>query len=151
MVGNWEGLKTVFKFIDKNGNATISISDMKVRLLYKAERDLNSFELFVKHELNNLFFSFLCLGSFKYHEVSNVWRRQTWSVSKIWPTTKWKVGETTDKKRMRKKRYFMLESVQYSKWNWSSISKKIRALYTYYFFCYGIYRILTSCSCHFYL
>lgn len=29
VVGNWEGLKTVFKFIDKNGNATISISDMK--------------------------------------------------------------------------------------------------------------------------
>lgn len=56
MVGNWEGLKTVFKFIDKNGNATISISDMKVRLLYKAERELNSFELFVKHELNNLYF-----------------------------------------------------------------------------------------------
>lgn len=51
MVGNWEGLKTVFKFIDKNGNATISISDMKVRLLYKAERDLYRFELFVKHEI----------------------------------------------------------------------------------------------------
>nr|XP_022343345.1 EF-hand calcium-binding domain-containing protein 6-like isoform X2 [Crassostrea virginica] len=29
VIGNWEGLKTVFKFIDKNGSATISISDMK--------------------------------------------------------------------------------------------------------------------------
>ncbi|XP_056013597.1 EF-hand calcium-binding domain-containing protein 6-like isoform X9 [Ostrea edulis] len=29
MLGNWEGLKTVFKFIDKNGSSTISISDMK--------------------------------------------------------------------------------------------------------------------------
>lgn len=56
MVGNWEGLKTVFKFIDKNGNATISISDMKVRLLYKAERDLNSFELFEKHEIKHSVF-----------------------------------------------------------------------------------------------
>lgn len=58
MFGNWEGLKTVFKFIDKNGNATISISDMKVRLLYKAERDLNSFELFVKHEIRQSVFLF---------------------------------------------------------------------------------------------
>lgn len=56
MVGNWEGLKTVFKFIDKNGNTTISISDMKVRLLYKAERDLNSFELFEKHEIKQSVF-----------------------------------------------------------------------------------------------
>jgi hypothetical protein len=30
IVGNWEGLKTVFKFIDKNGCSTISVSDMKV-------------------------------------------------------------------------------------------------------------------------
>ncbi|XP_062588378.1 EF-hand calcium-binding domain-containing protein 6-like isoform X3 [Saccostrea cucullata] len=29
VIGNWEGLKTVFKFIDKNGSSTISISDMK--------------------------------------------------------------------------------------------------------------------------
>lgn len=56
MVGNWEGLKIVFKFIDKNGNVIIFIFDMKVRLFYKVERDLNSFEFFVKYELNNLYF-----------------------------------------------------------------------------------------------
>lgn len=49
MVGNWEGLKIVFKFIDKNGNVIIFIFDMKVRFFY--ERDLYSFEFFVKYEI----------------------------------------------------------------------------------------------------
>lgn len=56
MVGNWEGLKIVFKFIDKNGNVIIFIFDMKVRLFYKVERDLYRFEFFVKYEIKLIIF-----------------------------------------------------------------------------------------------
>ena len=31
VVDNWEGLKSVFKYIDRNGGATITIAEMKVR------------------------------------------------------------------------------------------------------------------------
>ena len=33
VVNNWEGLKSVFKFIDRNGCATITVNEMKVSKL----------------------------------------------------------------------------------------------------------------------
>lgn len=77
MIGNWEGLKTVFKFIDKNGSATISISDMKVSLRKDLELAKSNSVIYAVRVTSNNAFCVFCLGSPKYHEVPNVRGRET--------------------------------------------------------------------------
>ena len=41
VVDNWDGLKSVFKYIDRNGCATITIAEMKVRIGFGLVRRSN--------------------------------------------------------------------------------------------------------------